>query len=153
MNGSIPMAAPVGGGRRSCRAFALAALVLLPLAAGSCARPRPIDWCREAPDRQSCLPGACAGHDRTMAVFAADWCPACRSFGQTLLDGAVMRRLEPYGRVWVDTDKNRELLDKYGVESIPTVIFFDRQGREIARFEGAAGPEEFLKILDVIESR
>jgi len=49
----------------------------------------------------------------------------------------------------VNIDKNQELAQKYGVMSIPTVIFF-KEGKEVERvvgFPGKEGYEEKIKKM------
>ncbi len=148
----LPMAGRRPVGRPVRRLIALAALILLPLSAGSCSKPaKPLDWCRQEPGRAECLPAACAGRQHTLAVFAAAWCPACQQFGKTLMDADVAARLQSYGRVWIDTDKNGALAEKFEVESIPTTIFFDKDCRPVARLNGAPPVEGLLQALDAVE--
>ena len=47
----------------------------------------------------------------------------------------------------VDVDEQGELAMRYGVMSIPTVIFF-KDGKEIHREVGAMPKEVFAKLLD-----
>ncbi len=153
MNSADPVRRQAVRGGWNRYLFAAAALALVPIMLGSCSRPaKSVTWCREGPDRPSCLAAACGSHDRTMAVFAATWCPACQQFGKTLMDGDVQKRLQAYGTVWIDTDENGALSEKHEIESIPTVIFFDRQCRPMARFTGAPPPELLLRLLDTVDS-
>lgn len=108
-------------------------------------------WCVEEPGRD-CLPRTCADNDITVAVFGADWCPWCKKLdGVTLKDPRVIAKLRNFGKVHVDTDKNQELAGQHGIQGIPAVVFFDRNGKEIGRFAGYVGPDDFLKVLDVVE--
>src|SRR5437867_4436330 len=44
--------------------------------------------------------------------------------------------------VRVDHDKNRELVKRYGVKSLPDVRLFSPDGRELAKFVGRTSPEK-----------
>ena len=81
-----------------------------------------------------------------MVDFWADWCGPCRMLAPMVDDLA-----EKYaGKVVVgkvNVDEEQELAIRYGVMSIPTVIFF-KDGKEIDRKVGVMPPEVFTKVLD-----
>jgi len=81
-----------------------------------------------------------------MVYFWAAWCGPCK------LAGPVIEELtkEFDGKLKVgkfDVDKNSQTAQKYGVMSIPTVIFF-KEAEEVKRevgFPGKAGYEKVIK--------
>lgn len=76
--------------------------------------------------------------DRPVIVdFWAEWCPPCRVLGP-MLDRAAAALGDEVRIVKVDADQSPELLAKYGVSSIPTLILF-REGAEIERRVGPEG--------------
>ena len=81
-----------------------------------------------------------------MVDFWAVWCGPCR-----MLAPMVDNLAEKYaGKVVVgkvNVDEEQELAIRYGVMSIPTVIFF-KDGKEIDRKVGVMPPEAFTKVLD-----
>ena len=81
-----------------------------------------------------------------MVDFWAAWCGPCRMLAPMVDDLA-----EKYaGKVVVgkvNVDEEQELAIRYGVMSIPTVIFF-KDGKEIDRKVGVMPPEAFTKVLD-----
>ena len=81
-----------------------------------------------------------------MVDFWAVWCGPCRMLAPMVDDLA-----EKYaGKVVVgkvNVDKEQELAIRYGVMSIPTVIFF-KDGKEIARKVGVQPPQAFTQVLD-----
>ncbi len=81
-----------------------------------------------------------------MVDFWADWCGPCRMLGPVIEDLA-----EKYeGKVVVgkvNVDDEQELAIRYGVMSIPTVIFF-KDGKEIDRKVGVMPADVFTKVLD-----
>ena len=81
-----------------------------------------------------------------MVDFWAVWCGPCRMLAPMVDDLA-----EKYaGKVVVgkvNVDEEQELAIRYGVMSIPTVIFF-KNGQEIGRKVGVMGDKAFSDVLD-----
>ena len=81
-----------------------------------------------------------------MVDFWADWCGPCK-----MLAPLVENLDKEYeGRVTVgkvNVDEEPELAIRYGVMSIPTVIFF-KDGKEIDRKVGVMPPNAFTQVLD-----
>ncbi|MGN5290772.1 protein-disulfide reductase DsbD [Aeromonas sp. 11P] len=85
----------------------------------------------------------------------ADWCVACKEFEhKTFSDPAVRERFGQMVLLQADVtandDADIELLNGLNVLGLPTLIFFDREGKELAgqRVTGFMGPAEFLGKLD-----
>jgi len=80
-----------------------------------------------------------------MVDFWAEWCQPCRMLAPTIDEIAG----EYDGRVKVgkvDTDSNREVSMKWGIQSIPTVIIF--KGGEVAKkFVGLTPKDKFVEAL------
>lgn len=81
--------------------------------------------------------------DKPMVIdFSASWCPPCQQLKPiyaklaSKYDGKVTM-------VTVDVDDNHDMADKFGVNSIPTLIFFDRTGTQVDRVTGFI-PEQTL---------
>ncbi len=86
------------------------------------------------------------GDKPVMVDFFAEWCGPCR------IAGPVIEELsEEYkdkvviGKVNVDEEK--ELAQRYGVMSIPTVIIF-KDGKEAERKVGFPGKEGYQKMIE-----
>ena len=87
------------------------------------------------------------GEGKLMMVdFWADWCGPCR-----MLSPVIDRLAEQYeGQVIsgkVNVDDEQELAIRYGVMSIPTVIFF-KDGKEIDRKVGVMPGDVFVQTLE-----
>ncbi|NJI22834.1 protein-disulfide reductase DsbD [Aeromonas veronii] len=85
----------------------------------------------------------------------ADWCVACKEFEhKTFSDPAVRERFGQMVLLQADVtandDADIELLNSLNVLGLPTLIFFDREGKELTgpRVTGFMGPVEFLGRLD-----
>ncbi|BEE03598.1 protein-disulfide reductase DsbD [Aeromonas veronii] len=85
----------------------------------------------------------------------ADWCVACKEFEhKTFSDPAVRERFGQMVLLQADVtandDADIELLNGLNVLGLPTLIFFDREGKELTgqRVTGFMGPAEFLGKLD-----
>ena len=81
-----------------------------------------------------------------MVDFWAAWCGPCRMLGPVIEDLAAKYE----GKVVVgkvNVDEQQALAIRYGVMSIPTVIFL-KDGKEIDRKVGVMPPAEFTKVLD-----
>ena len=81
-----------------------------------------------------------------MVDFWADWCGPCKMLAPLIesLDKEYEGRVT-VGKVNVDDEQ--ELAIRYGVMSIPTVVFL-KGGREIARKVGVMPPQVFTQVLD-----
>ena len=78
--------------------------------------------------------------------FWAEWCQPCRMLAPTIDEVAS----EYVGKAKVgkvDTDANREISLKYNINSIPTVIIFDK-GEVAKKFVGLTKKENFAAAID-----
>ncbi|MGN4998230.1 protein-disulfide reductase DsbD [Aeromonas sp. 80P] len=87
----------------------------------------------------------------------ADWCVACKEFEhKTFSDPAVRERFGQMVLLQADVtandDADIELLNTLNVLGLPTLIFFDREGKELTgqRVTGFMGPIPFAKHLEMV---
>ena len=77
--------------------------------------------------------------------FTAEWCNPCQ---RTRPVAEELKRDGLIDFVFVDADSEIELLQEFGIKSVPTYILLE-DGKEIKRMNGAKTREEFLKFVYV----
>ncbi|AWK43716.1 protein-disulfide reductase DsbD [Photorhabdus laumondii subsp. laumondii] len=75
-------------------------------------------------------------HKTVMLDFYADWCTACKEFEKyTFSDPQVQSQLGDtlllQANVTNNSPQQKQLLEKLSVRGLPTILFFDSQGKEI----------------------
>ena len=92
-----------------------------------------------------------------MLDLYADWCVACKEFEkETFSDPSVQKAFGDMLLLQVDitknSEENRALMTKYKVLGLPTILFFNRYGKEIegSRVNGFMPPVEFLQWIEKI---
>jgi thioredoxin-related protein len=81
--------------------------------------------------------------------FRADWCGWCRKMEKdTLKDPLVVSYLNKnFISIKVDTDKQKDLAEKYGVRGLPLNWFIEGNGEPIGSRPGYIDAEMLLSIL------
>jgi len=89
-----------------------------------------------------------------MVDLYADWCVACKEFEHyTFPDAKVQSEFNYYQLIQIDLtnsdNKTIELMDEYTVFGLPSILFFDTQGKELTtqRVTGFLNAEDFAKHL------
>jgi thioredoxin 1 len=80
-----------------------------------------------------------------MVDFWAEWCGPCRAIAPIVEE--LSKEYE--GKVVVgklDVDNNPETAMKYGIRSIPTILFI-KNGQVVDKHVGAASKQHFVEIL------
>ena len=92
-----------------------------------------------------------------MLDLYADWCVACKEFEkETFSDPSVQKAFGDMLLLQVDmtknSEENRALMTKYKVLGLPTILFFNQDGKEIegTRVNGFMPPIEFLQWIQKI---
>ena len=87
--------------------------------------------------------------------FYADWCIPCHELDQfTYSDPQVIALLKDFRRIKVDTtsvdrDEIREVVRRFDVFGVPTIVFLDAEGQEVTnlRMNGFVPAEEFVNSV------
>ncbi len=85
----------------------------------------------------------------TLAVFTADWCPACKQLKPVL--ESIQEKYE--GKVTVvvvDTDEAGFLAKRYEVSGIPLLVFFGKDGAELERHAGFIEEDALVTKLEAL---
>lgn len=140
------------GPRKFVRPVALAAALLLTVAFARLAPAEPPEgkWTQ---DYKTGLAAAKADKKPVLLMFSASWCGPCnRMKKEVFTQGVVKRVLDNWTAIYVDGDKNHDLMDKYKAEAYPTFVVLSPDGKELGRFVGGMGAEAFLKNLRIIRT-
>lgn len=76
--------------------------------------------------------------------FTAEWCNPCQ---RTRPVAEELKRDGVIDFVFVDADTEIELLEKFGIKSVPTYVLLE-DGREVKRMSGAKTREQFLEFIN-----
>jgi thiol:disulfide interchange protein DsbD len=88
--------------------------------------------------------------------FTATWCGACQEMAKdTFADPRVMQKAGNFVAVKIDATNDddpavTEVLAKYKVKGLPTVLLIGSDGQERKRFTEFVGPERFLDEIEGI---
>jgi thioredoxin 1 len=78
--------------------------------------------------------------------FWAAWCPPCRRLAPTI-DALATEYQGRLAVAKVDVDASPEVAQRYGIQSIPTLILF-RDGRAVDKRLGALPKEDLRQFVD-----
>lgn len=85
----------------------------------------------------------------TMVDIGAKECIPCKMMAPII--ASLEKEYE--GRaaiIFIDVWKNREQGQRFGVRSIPTQIFYDKDGKEVYRHEGFLGKDSIVGRLELM---
>ncbi|MFI5396355.1 MAG: cytochrome c biogenesis protein CcdA [Candidatus Binatia bacterium] len=88
--------------------------------------------------------------------FLADWCVPCREMEHTTFrDPHVRQQAERFAMFKADITRDSEdadeIVGRYRIRGVPTVLVFDSSGLEVQRLIGYIGPEEMAKAMHGVQ--
>jgi thiol:disulfide interchange protein len=87
---------------------------------------------------------------RPVVVLAtADWCNPCQKLHRgALSDATVKAALEPFSRLEIDHssrgERSSQMLSGLKIDALPTLLFLDARGTEVARLVGDQTASEII---------
>ena len=75
--------------------------------------------------------------------FTADWCNPCQ---RTRPVAEELKREGLIDFLFIDADTELDLLEKFGIKSVPTYILIEN-GREVGRMNGTKTRDQFLEFV------
>ena len=87
--------------------------------------------------------------------FHAKWCGPCQVMNREVLsDPSVLRQLDAaVVAVKVDSDERPDLVQRFGIQSLPTDIFLDPSGFVLDRSSGMTDRERYLSLIARVDAR
>ncbi len=124
--------------------------------------------CRQVPGHQSKFPWEpyskqavedSVAHKKPVVIdFFAEWCPNCHELDREVFSlPQIQAQLAQVTALRMDVTNQddpevQKILQKYGIEGVPTVIFLDSRGQEIkdSMVIGLVTPQEFSQALALL---
>jgi thiol-disulfide isomerase/thioredoxin len=84
-----------------------------------------------------------------LVIFTAEWCSWCKKMkSETMTDSRVQSVLKNYILVYVDTDKDRSPVRKFGVESLPSFVITNVNEEKLKFDSGFKNADSFASWLN-----
>ena len=85
---------------------------------------------------------------QAMVDFWAPWCGPCKMLGPIV--EAIASEVDDAVIAKIDVDVAGDLASEFGVQNIPTIVFFVN-GKEVDRLVGLRSKNELLKALSALK--
>lgn len=89
----------------------------------------------------------------TIIDFFADWCGPCKILGPRFENVANDPKHNNINFIKVDIDNAKELAAKYEIQSIPTLIYFDKTGKLFKQTAGLVSEKDINNIIQQISEK
>ena len=124
-------------------------LALSAALSGGCERSGDSDGINWESNYQVGLQQAKQNNKAVLMVFSTTWCPPCNQMKKTTYkDSAVKAFVESkFVPIYLDSDKEIALSEKYGLQFLPTYYVLKSDGSEVGQFSGYYRAEAFVGEL------
>lgn len=89
----------------------------------------------------------------TVIDFSADWCGPCKALAPKFEKVANDQNHQAVNFIKVNIDEAKELARKYNIQSIPTLIYFDKTGTAIKKTFGLVQEKDINTIIEDIKRK
>ena len=96
---------------------------------------------------EQAMAGASRRGQPVLLVFGTSWCDNSAALRRSLQHASLRTLLARYQRIWIDSDREPALADRYRVESLPHIEVLDSRGGGISRRLGYQPPEALAGLL------
>lgn len=120
---------------------------LLCFAAGS-AEAKQLNWYK---DFQQAAEEANRSNRPMLVKFSADWCGYCHKMKKSFSDAKVTNHVQScFVPVMIDADDQPQLMERIGVEGLPTTVIISPEFKVIKRIKGYRTPSQLTHELGAI---
>lgn len=92
-----------------------------------------------------------AGDTLIMVDLYADWCAPCRRLAP-IIEQIARDHKSKVQAYKVNVDKNRKIAIRYGVQSIPLIIFI-KNGKVVQSLIGLRSKDDYVKVINEYSSK
>lgn len=93
-------------------------------------------------------------NNATLIMISANWCPYCKKIKKDVFpDPAVQAALKKWDCVYIDLDTYPKLGAELKNRTIPFFVMFDKNGREVSRFDHLMNAAEFRAWIDDVRMK
>lgn len=75
--------------------------------------------------------------------FSASWCVPCKAQAKIFSEQPPIVEVEE-----IDVDSDNELISKFNIRSVPTMILVDDEGNALHRWSGITNSEEINRLIN-----
>lgn len=80
--------------------------------------------------------------------FSAQWCGPCKALGPRFEKVANDKNNSSINFIKVDVDHAKDLAQQYEIASIPTLIYFDKNGNVVSRVSGLVSEQQITSSIE-----